>query len=326
MTLENAWRFSQLVEEIEEQIQRPEVTAGPPPSLPIIHFVKFGFWRANTQWLLALLLLAINIAFALVLVLPLYGVLDQSLSRSLMGERSLNAPDYDWLIGFLHANQGILKSLSRAIVWVGMGYMLLHSVLAAGVLEVLYAGDRFSLRLFFDGLIRHGWKFLRLFGLSLLVYSVIFWFFNGLLTDGVWFIGGLDRWTKDWASEAGVFFLYLFKNIILGASLLFAVMVFDYAKIKLVMERSRSVLVESLRAFRFVRTHLRSTLGIFYALSLVGVILMGIYLGIEALLPQSSLWWVLIAFLLQQLFMFSRMWLRVAFYGAEMEMYKQLSQ
>jgi hypothetical protein len=314
---------AQFDEQMEGEAERLDRSPNPPPLPPMIHFVKSGFGRANNLLLLALLLLGINVLIALVLVLPLYGILNQSLGHSLLGQQSLNEPDYNWLIGFLHTNQRFLRSLSSTIVWAGLGYMALQSVIAAGVLEVLYAGDRFSLRLFFDGLLRHGWRFIRLFGLSLVVYFVIFWFFNKLLTEGVWFIGGLDQWTRDWASEAGVFWLYLLKNVLLGAALLFVVMVFDYAKISLVLERSGGVVRASARAFRFVRDRLWLTLGVFYALGVAGVIVIGVYLGIEVVLPQTSFWLVLVALLWQQLFMFARQWLKVALYGAEMELYKQ---
>jgi len=105
--------------------------------------------------------------------------------------------------------------------------------------------------------------------------------------------------------------------------LLLAVMVFDYVKIKLVMARSNHVLGESLWALRFVRDHRWLTLGVFYALGLVGVALALIYAGIDALLTPKSLWLVVPIFLIQQTFMFSRMWLRLAYYSAQIRLYKQ---
>jgi hypothetical protein len=314
-----------MTSEVAQSVLPPEVTTGLPPSRLMVRFVRSGFDRANKQWPLALLLLVINIVSALGLVLPVYGMLDQSLGRSLLGEQSLEVPDVNWLTGFLWANRGSIESLSSAIVWVAAGYMLLQAVLAAGVLETLAVGDRFSLRMFLYGFIRHGWKFLCLFGLALVVYFVIFWVFNGLLTEGVWFIGGLENWTRNWASEGAVFVLYLVKNLLLGAALLLAVMVFDYAKIRLVLERTSNVLTASWWAVRFVRARWRLALGVFYGLGLAGAMLVGLYLGIEAVLPATSLWWVLLLFVLQQLSLFSRFWLRVAFYAAQMEVYKELN-
>jgi len=297
--------------------KEPAVSVGLPPHRLILRFITSGFIRANAELRLAFWLLAINILFAVMLTLPLYGLLDDSLGRSLMGNRSVAVPDVNWMMGFLHSNQGFLSHLSSTFLWVGLVYMLLNTLLAAGLLEVLSAEHPFSLRRFFVGIVAHGTKFLRLFGLSLVVYFIIVFVLNDLVGRG------LDRWTRDWASEGGAFALYWLKNIVPGVALLFAIMVFDYAKIRLVMDRSNRVLTESLRALRFVRGRRWITLGVFYALGLVGVALALIYAGLDALLTPKS-WWVLVpAFLVQQAFMFSRMWLRVAFYSSQMELYKQ---
>jgi hypothetical protein len=316
MGSDDALILSQVLEE-ETRTTKEPVAAAPPPRRLIVRFVKAGFARASALPRLALLLLAINIIFALVLTLPMYGLLDHSLGPSLMGDRSLRVPEVNWLIEFLQSNQPFIDSLSTTILWVGLSYMAFNTLLTAGLLEVIYSDHRFSLRRFYGGVVMHGAKFLRLLALSLVIYFLIFLVFNQLLGRG------LERWTRDWASDAAVFTLFLVKNILLGVVLLLAVMVFDYAKIRLVMERSRSVLAECLWTLRFVSDHRWLTLGVFYAVGLVGVALMVLYLSVDALLTPKSLWVLVAAFVLQQAFMFSRMWLRVAFYSAEMELYKQ---
>ncbi len=284
----------------------------------ILVYVRSGFTRANELLPLALVLVVINILFGLVCTLPLYGILEDSLSTSLMGERSLGIPNVNWFIEFLSSNQGFLESLSSLILWVGLGYMALNTLLTAGLLEVLHAEHRFTFRRFFGGIVSHGTKFLRLWALSLIVYFVIFVLMNRLLGSM------LDRWTWDWASEGSAFALFLLKNVLLGTVLLFAVMVFDYAKIILVIERSHNVVAETLWALRFVLSHRWITLGIFYAVGLVGMVLTLNYLGLDSLLVPESWWLVMLTFLVQQGFMVSRMWLRVAFYSSEERLYKRM--
>lgn len=289
-----------------------------PPHRLILQMMHRGLARATVEWQLAFFLLTINLLVALILAWPLYGLLDDSLSHSLIGHRSVRVPDTNWLTGFLHSNRKFLNSLGSTIAWIGPVYMLLNTVVAAGLLEVLSTTSAFSLRRFFLGITAHGVKFLRLFALFLVVYFIIFLLLNDLAG------GGLDRWTRDWSSEGGVFALVLMKNIALGFVLLLASMVSDYIKIKLVLDHSTRVLAESLRVLRFVWERRWITLGVFYGLGLVGVVLALSYAAIDAwLTPQS--WWVLVpSFLVQQAFMFSRMWLRVAVYSAQMELYRHL--
>ncbi|RMG50978.1 MAG: hypothetical protein D6723_11400 [Acidobacteria bacterium] len=297
----------------EEEIAEAKPGAPRPPWA----LVKSGFAGANTQLRLACLLWAINLVFALVVAIPFFHLLDESLSRSLIGQRSLRFPDANWLIGLLNSQRSFLDSLSATLVWIALFYMVLNALVSAGVLEILAGGSRFSFRQFFQGIVRHGGPFLRLFIISLVAYFLVFLLFHDLLEKG------LNALSRDWYSEAGAFSLYWAKNILLAVILLGTVMIFDYAKIRVVLENSPRAVLETAKAFRFVRHHLRPTLLVFYGLGLAGAILTLAYLGLDALFAPTSLGLVILGFLVQQLYMFSRMWLRVAFYVAEMELYRE---
>jgi hypothetical protein len=303
------------------QINDDEARAADRPGQPaqrlILRSVKSGLLRARSLPRLAIVQLVMNFVFALVLTLPFHRMLDYSLGHSLGGGRSMKVPDLNWLMAFLQSNRGFIDTLNMTALWLGFLYMVLNMLVSAGMLEVLSADFHFTLRRFFGGIISYGLPFLRLWVLSLIVYFIIFFVFNQLIGSG------LERWTGDWASEGGVFALSILKNSILMALLLLTIMVFDYAKIRIVMERSGSVLAESLWAIRFVRDHLWLTLGVFCALGLGSAVLVTLYLGVDALLSPRSLWLVVLAFLVQQVFMFYRMWLRVALYAAEISLYKK---
>jgi hypothetical protein len=295
---------------------RPSQTAQPAQRL-ILRSVTSGLLRARSLPRLAIVQLVMNFVFALVLTLPFHRMLDDSLGYSLSGEQSMKVPDLNWLMAFLQSDRGFIDTLNMTALWLGFLYMVLNMLVSAGMLEVLSADFHFTLRRFFGGIISYGLQFLRLWALSLIVYFIIFLVFNKLVGSG------LEWWTRDWASEGGVFALFLLKNAVLVATLLLAIMVFDYAKIRIVMERSGSVLAESLWALRFVKNYLWLTLGVFCTLGLGSAVLVILYLGIDALLSPRSLWLVIVAFLVQQVFMFYRMWLRVALYGAEISLYKK---
>lgn len=306
------WPFHAIVSSEEEVAEAKPGAPRPPWAL-----VKAGFTGANAQLRLAFLLWGINLVFALVVAIPFFHLLDESLSRSLIGQRSLRFPDANWLIGLLHSQQSFLDSLSVTVMWVALSYMVVNALLSAGVLEILAGGSRFSFRRFFEGVVRHGGPFLRLFILSLIIYFLIFLLLHDLLEKA------LDGLSRGWYSEAGALGLYWAKNVLLAVILLGTVMIFDYAKIRVVLESSPRAVGEAVRAFRFVRHHLRPTLLVFYGLGLAGVILTLLYLGLDALLVPTSLGLVILGFLVQQLYMFSRMWLRVAFFVAEMELYRE---
>jgi len=280
-----------------------------------------GFSRARAQWPLAVLLWGVNLLFAIGLTLPMYRLLDGSLSFSLDGDRSHVSPDVQWLAGFLFYHRDALSGLAELMRW-GMGcYMVFTALVSAGVVEVLLASSRFSFRRFVEGIARHGPRFLRLFVVSVFVYSVIFWLFQRVLTEGWWIIGGLDRWTKDWMAERAVFALYLAKNIVFGIVLLFAVMVFDYARIGIVLEPERGVRGATRKALGFVGRNLGATHALFYGVGAVSGVAMALYLCVERWLPGTMMSLVLAGLVWGQCLMLARSWLRVALTAAEIDFY-----
>lgn len=283
--------------------------------------LRKGLARARADLSLVFLLWGINLIVAGGLTVPLYRLLDGSLSFSLEGDRSLGSPDIEWLAGFLFYHRQSLSSLSGLVVWTLAAYLLLTTLLSAGMVEVLLPSARFSFRRFLEGIARHGLRFVQLFVVSLVVYSAIFFLFHRVMTRGWWIIGGLDRLTKDWMSEGAVFALYGAKNIVLAVVLLLAVMVFDYARIRIVTEPSRRVLGAVRDAARFVRHNLRATLGVFYGFGALNVLVIGIYLVVEWWLPSTLMVLIAAGLVWGQLLMVARTWLRVALMAGEIELY-----
>lgn len=288
--------------------------------------LRKGLARARANLSLVFLLWGINLIVAGGLTVPLYRLLDGSLSFSLESDRSLGSPDIEWLAGFLFYQRESLSSLSGIVVWTLGVYLFLTTLLSAGMVEVLLPSARFSIGRFLGGIARHGLRFAQLFVVSLAVYSAIFFLFHRVMTRGWWVIGGLDRLTKEWMSEGAVFAVYTAKNIVLAVVLLFAVMVFDYARIRIVTEPSRRVLGAARDAACFVRHNLGATLGVFYGFGALNVLVIGIYLAVERWLPATLMVLIAAGLIWGQLLMIARMWLRVALMAGEIELYYEATR
>ena len=101
-------------------------------------------------------------------------------------------------------------------------------------------------------------------------------------------------------------------------------MVFDYARIKVVLEESRNILKSTLEALAFVFKYPFSTLGLFYLIFLIQVAVTVIYILLKEIIPQSNFPWVLAAFIIQQLFIFAVIWIRCLLYSSQMQLYKYM--
>ncbi|MDH4218694.1 MAG: hypothetical protein OEY18_08545 [Candidatus Aminicenantes bacterium] len=309
----------------------------------IINFIK-GFTNTGKSARMILLLLVINLAFSLILAVPMYHSLKDSFGQSLAGERMAKGFDYLWWEEFRDEAQGLEETFSPSIIGkgailnnlegllmmrffglppivliMGLLYIILHTFLAGGILSIFNEQDaKFSMKEFFLGAGAHFFRFFLLMLLS--------WFFFCLFPIISFGILGsvLEKVRENAFSEVTPFYLSLVFNAVVLFLFLFIQMVFDYGRIKIVTEESQDVLKSALGAFGFVFKHLGSTLGLFYLLFTVQAVVTIVYILIQGLIPQSHFWGILTAFLLQQLFIFSMIWIRCWLYSSQMELFRYL--
>jgi hypothetical protein len=308
-----------------------------------INFIK-GFANTRKAARMILLILIINLAFSLILALPLYHSLKDSFGDSLVGERMTKGFDYLWWEEFRDEAKGLEKTFTPSIIGkgailnnlegllmmrfldlpsiiliMGLLYIILHSFLAGGILSIFNKEEvKFSMEEFFRGAGSHFFRFFLLMLLS--------WFFFILFPFVSFGILGsiLENVRENAFSEVIPFYLGLIFNAVVLFLFLFIQMIFDYGRIQIVLEESRNVLKAAFRAFGFFFRHPGSTLGLFYLLFFVQVVVTLLYILIQGFIPQSHFWGVWVAFLFQQVFIFSLIWVRCWLYSSQMELYRYL--
>jgi hypothetical protein len=303
-----------------------------------------GFKTTGKATRMIFLLLMINITFSLMLAVPMYHSLKNSFGNSLVGDRMAEGFDYLWWEEYRDEAQGMEQTFTPSIIGkgailnnlegliqfrvfdlppivlvFGLFYILLHTFLAGGILSILRNSDhKFALKKFFNGAGTHFFRFFLL--------MLISWIFFLIIGQAV--KGGLDSimaGVRETAfSEITPFYLGLVFSAVVFFLFLFVQMVFDYGRIKIVLENSPNIMASAAGAFGFVLRHLGSTLGLFYLLFIVQIIFTLIYILIQGVIPQSSSLGVLGAFLFQQLFIFGLIWIRCWLYSSQMELYRYL--
>jgi hypothetical protein len=210
---------------------------------------------------------------------------------------------------------GRLFTVDRGLVALGLAYMLIWSLMLAGVLVHLSRGpDRFQLGPFLSGGADYWFRFLRLMVISGVFYYLIYRFAR-------WLFPWIEEATKDVTVEGTV----LFWNLLGAVAILFLLglvnMIFDYAKIATVRERCRSMLLAAFRGFVFVFTHPLRTFGVYLSLALVALLLPLIYLFFGPGTGQSTWTTVLLVFLIGQVYLIARLVLRLTFFGSQLVLY-----
>ncbi len=293
---------------------------------------------------MVLFLFIINLFFSLLLVIPMYNSLKDSFGRSEAGSRMAKGFDYIWWEEFQDEAKGLETTFSPSVIGkgailtnlesliqmrflslppillvFGLFYIILHTFLAGGILTI-FSQDApgFTLKEFIQGAGSH---FLRFFGLMLFSWVFII-AIGSLLQDAL--ISILSGISSNSLSEVTPFFIGLGINALIFILLLFIQMVFDYARIKVVLEESRNILKSTLEALAFVFKYPFSTLGLFYLIFLIQVAVTVIYILLKEIIPQSNFPWVLAAFIIQQLFIFAVIWIRCLLYSSQMQLYKYM--
>jgi hypothetical protein len=309
----------------------------------LINFFK-GFHNTNKLTRMVVLLLVINLAFSLILAVPMYQSLKGSFGSSLVGERMADGFDYLWWEEYTDEAEGLEQTFTPSIIGkgavlnnlegliqlqvfdlppvvlvFGLLYIILHVFLAGGILSLLKKEEHtFTLKKFFKGA---GSYFFRFF-LLMLLSSVFFLIIGQAVKGGLdSLLGGMR---ESAFSEVAPFYWGLVFSAVVLFLFLFIQMVFDYARIKVVLDDSPNILASAVGAFGFVFRHFGSTLGLFYLLFLVQVAFTLFYILIQGIIPQSSFLGVAGAFLFQQVFVFGLIWIRCWLYSSQLELYRYI--
>jgi len=257
----------------------------------------------------------VNVLAAAVVIAPFAMILSSVLGESLESERLFGNADADWVMETLlrfHTTPAV--GLLEAAVLIGVLYLLVNTFLAGGAIAV-FARPRES---FFAACARYFPRFFRIFLISLVFYGVAFGIIRGLSA-------ALSRFLED-SMRAAPEDVATWCVDFIGLLLLFAVnMTFDYAKIVCVVE-DRKALRSTLRAVRFAVRRFGSTYGLFVIAAAVGIALLAIYHGISEWTGQGSVAAVIAVFLLRQVYILARFWVRLWTWGGEIALFRELSE
>jgi hypothetical protein len=273
-----------------------------------------GAGVVRRAWRVWLLVWAVTLGFALLLAAPAAAVLYGRLGHSLYAGRLFDNFDVQWLAELrLETGNSPFLAAAPAIVLVSGGYLLLLTFLYGGALPVFAGRGEF-----WPGCARNFRRLLRLLILSLACYAAVYAVYLelGKAGYGLWGQGMVERPVAifGWFRAGVALLLFLFLN-----------MVFDYAKIRLVSEDHGDALAAARDSFRFVARHPAATVGTYALVSIVAAALAAVYWMLSGALPRTALAWLALVFLVQQAFVAGRVWVKLLYLAAEMEVAKRFA-
>lgn len=290
--------------------------------------VKRAPWLVIGLWLSTLLL-------ALPLSLALQALIGDHLGDSLAAQSAAQGMNYDWWNEFLAQSTGVGKTFVPAILgfaavlqnlsgvadasgppspvmWVVAAQLLVSTFLIGGVLDRLARDRAIGAAAFFGACGVHVFRFLRLSVAAVAVYALLFVTVHGWLFDGLY-----PRLIEDLTVERTAFAYRAGLYLVFGVLVVAANLVFDYAKIRAVVEDRRSMIGALAAGMRFVRRNLAAVLGL-YALNSAAflAVLLLYYMAAPGAAANT------LAFAIGQLFIVLRVVVRLQFAGSQTALFQ----
>lgn len=261
-----------------------------------------------------------TLAFALVVALPAGAVLYGSLGHSLWAERMLDNFDLQWVAERLFETGGLpMQVFPPLIALAAAGYVLLSTFLAGGALTIFASQERvYRPGLFYEGCGRNFGRLFRLLLVSLVFYALVLAANAGLAAVG------RSIWGEGMEERPLVIFGW-FRTGITVLLLLAVNMIFDYAKIRLVVENSRQAARAAFGSLRLVFRIPGRTAATYATVALVGVGLAVFCGALGGLIPRNLALGLALLLVLQQGFILSRIAVRLLFFASQLELYRGLA-
>lgn len=310
--------------------------------MTMLSIIRDGLRRATATPQLLLLLWLFNFVMALPLALVMSEQIESSLGASLRQEQLRHGFAIDWYEEFSHNATGLGKTFSPAVIGVGpflgnleswldgslfagntgviglgISYMIAWMFLLGGILErFAHHDERLTMERFFSASGRYFLRFILVFLLSAVFYFLIFTVIAPALFS---FIANS---TRDATVERSVFFMVAGAYALVALLLAAVNMVFDYAKISTVINGHRNMLEAALAGWRFVFAHPAKAFGLYFVLGIFLLFALVVYGFFAPGAGQASGFTIFLAFLAGQIFLVSKLIVRLTFFGGQMALYE----
>ncbi len=295
-----------------------------------------GLATGLSSWRLALRLWLMGLLFALPAAVFMEEAIHEFIGSSLAHETLRGPMDLTWLQEFKDDVGGMSSLLTpsrlspagaldnlelwfsgdlfkedKGVAALGVLFALFWTLMSGGVLaHVTGAEDGRDLATFLAASSRYFFRFLRLVVAAGLAYFLIYRF-------STWLFPWIEQETRDVTMERIVLTYNLFAAAFVVLLLVLVKITVDYAKISTVVEEQRSMVRAAMRGLQTVATHPIRTLGVYFVMGLLGLLLTAVYYLAAPSVANSGSGAIALALMIGQLYLLLRWVLRICLLGAE---------
>lgn len=306
-------------------------SAEPTYKTPVLGAYYEAWRRVIGAPALAASLLVVTMLTALPLAAALGSMINEHLGTSVAANTPAWNWDESWAAEFAAQAQGLGRTFTHEIIGFGgtlkilsdiidrrsinpalagaaAAYGLLWVFLSGGILDRLARGRTVRAAGFFAACGGYFGRMLRLGVVTLAVYWALFRYLHPFLFTRVY-----DHYTRNMTAERDGFLLRIGLYLLFALALFSVNMVFDYAKVRLVVEDRRSIVSGLGASMRFLRRRFVRAFSLYLLNGLGFLMVLRLWFGAAPQAWESVAW----AFFVAQLYLLARIWLRLVFVASE---------
>ena len=306
--------------------------------MSVVHAWHQGWRRVlGAPWIILGLWLT-TLMLAWPLALTLRGMLAEHLGASLAAGTAASGVNFDWWNEFLAQAAGVgqtfvpailgfaavMKNLSTiadagslptVIAAAVTANVVLSVFLLGGVLDRLARDRSIGSRGFFAASGVFFFRFLRLGAIAALLYWALFAGLHPLLFDRTF-----PAVTENLTAERSAFAYRVALYLLFAAALLMVNVIFDYAKIRMVVEDRRSAIGALVSSVRFIRRQPGAAFGLYLLNTLVFLLVLALYfLAAPGAAGGATAW---LALLIGQVYIVLRVMVRLMFAASQIALFQ----
>jgi len=269
--------------------------------------------RRNSGMILRLWL--IDLLFGIVVAAPVYFLFNKDFGHSPTGE-GLGRLNFIWLGDIFYKYQDLLPALAGWVLVPALLFILVSVFLNGGIIGRLEAGEKTTLQGFFADCGKYFSRFFRAFLLSLPVYVLVFGGLIKLVS------APFNVWAKNAAGEMPVIVASNLKFLMTILLLSIVQMYFDYVKIHLVVRNGRKVLAAAAAALSFIGRKFFKAWGLYLLVGFLFIAATAVFIAVTNVLPGTGGAALALGFIWAQAYILARIWIKVLFFAAELDLYR----
>ena len=285
--------------------------------MKLLHSYGQGFKQTFSSKKIITILYSILLLLALALAIPFSKTIKVEAGNSMAITKLLNDFNYTVYTDFMREAGKSIKPYISTAFWVAILYLLFTIFFSGGILTFLKnrEADK-SLKVFWQGCAIYFWRFFRLalymIILQIIAFAIVYFPLTAIIAS-----------ISKTSIEPTIFYTAIVGVVIHLILFITLLTVTDYAKIMMIEHEEYRPFRTLVRSFGFVFRHLFSTIGLYKFLLVFPILLFIIYFLVIDKIGMSTGLTIFITFILQQLFIWLRVFVKVWFLASELDLYNR---